>query len=169
MYFWRLENLKSTMAARPLTDRESLPYLMVYTVSYAAALGLPTSAQNQWDTLNTILGTVVAALGTVYIYRRNGGRSGQHLLQRYFAIGWVVTIRWLVMLVPALVLLVIGERMLGYRSGETTWIQLVFYVLLGAALYWRIGHHVGDLANRALTPSGTQPDTGFHTEHAIAR
>lgn len=39
MYFWRVEELKTEMAARPLSEREALPYLVVFVaLSTAVAL-----------------------------------------------------------------------------------------------------------------------------------
>jgi hypothetical protein len=46
MYFWRVENLKSELASRPMTDREVLPYLVVESVLTAQAIALPVLSFN---------------------------------------------------------------------------------------------------------------------------
>jgi hypothetical protein len=99
MYFWRLEKLKTEMAARPLSEREALPYLVVFVALSSAVAYIPQTSHNLWDGFGAVWSVLLAAVGTVYIYRQNGGAAGQHFLQRYFAVGWVVFIRWLAVLI----------------------------------------------------------------------
>src|SRR4029450_13758644 len=101
MYFWRIERLKAQMATRPLSEREALPYLIVFVGLSAAVVYIPQTMSNVWDGLGAAWSVALAVVATIYIYRQNGGADGQHFLQRYFAIGWVVGIRWLVILVLA--------------------------------------------------------------------
>ena len=91
---------------------------------------------------------MLAVLGTIYIYRQNGGADGQHFLQRYFAISWVVSIRSLVVLIPAAVALFTLPAVLGSETEDTTWYHFLFVAIAGAVIYWRIGCHVRDLAGR---------------------
>jgi len=93
MYFWRIENLKSEMATRPLSDREVLPYLVVFAVLSASVVSFPQTVFNTWDGLSAALSIFLAFVGTIYIYLQNGGNQGQHFLQRYLLIGWVVALR----------------------------------------------------------------------------
>ncbi len=53
MYFWRIEKLKAAMAARPLSEREVLPYLIASIALSTAVLYLPQTSQNVWDTLGS--------------------------------------------------------------------------------------------------------------------
>lgn len=102
MYFRRIGKLKAVMAERPLSEREALPYVVVFAgLSSAVSYG-PPAITNIWDWLAAGWSVAFAILGTVYIYRRNGGADGRNFLQRYIAI-----------------------------------------------LYWRTGHHVGEVANKA--------------------
>lgn len=149
MYFWRIEKLKTEMAARPLSEREVLPYLVVFVGLFTAFGYLPQAVTNVWDGLEAVWSVALAVFGTIYIYRQNGGADGQHFLQRYFAIGWVVTIRWLAILVLAGAAFVALAEALGSETEETTWYDFVFLALVEAVVYWRIGHHVRDLAQRA--------------------
>src|SRR5262245_4674371 len=99
MYFWRIEKLKKQMAARPLSEREVLPYLVVFVALSVAVVYIPQAPLNVWDGLGAVWSVLLAVVGSIYIYRQNGGPGGQHFLQRYFAVGWVVTLRWLVGLI----------------------------------------------------------------------
>ena len=99
MYFWRIEKLKTEMAARPLSEREALPYLVVFVALSSAVAYIPQTTYSLWDGLGGVWSVLLAAVGTIYIYRQNGGAGGQHFLQRYFAVGWVVVVRWFVVLI----------------------------------------------------------------------
>lgn len=158
MYFWRIEKLKQEMVARPLSDRQVLPYVVVFAAVCSAVTYLPRETGNGWDGIGAIWSTLLAALGTIYIYRQNGGTEGRHFLQRYFAIGWVVAIRWLIvtMLVAVAyygVLVAAGDDL-----EETYWHEPVLFGLLELAVYWRIGHHVRDLVQRANVAAATPGD-----------
>lgn len=149
MYFWRIEKLKNELAARPLSERETLPYLVVF-VGLSAAVGyIPQTMSNVWDGLGAAWSIALAVVATIYIYRQNGGADGQHFLQRYFAIGWVVTVRWLAVLILVGVAFFGTLAALGADTETTHWYDFVFAALVEAVVYWRIGHHVRDLAQRA--------------------
>ncbi|MES2706821.1 MAG: hypothetical protein V4726_09490 [Verrucomicrobiota bacterium] len=148
MYFWRIEKLKTRMAARLLSEREELPYLVVTIALYSAAVCLPQTAQNFWDGLGAAWSVLLAVVGTIHIYRRNGGAAGRHFLQRYFAVGWVVTVRCLVVFILAGVAFYGTLTGMGVDAEDTQWYDFLFFAVVETALYWRIGWHVGDLAQR---------------------
>ena len=153
MYFWRIEKLKSEMAARPLSEREVLPYLVVYVALSAAVSYLPPTTYNVWDGLGAVWSTLLAVVGTIYIYRQNGGADGQHFLQRYFAIGQVVAMRWLAFVMLPVVALYIAMEELGSDTESTHWYDFLFGAVIEAAFYWRVGYHVRDLAQRTTSPN----------------
>ncbi|MEW6306286.1 MAG: hypothetical protein AB1705_22695 [Verrucomicrobiota bacterium] len=148
MYFWRIERLKAEMAARPLSEREVLPYLVVF-VGLATAVGyIPQAITNVWDGVGAVWSVALAVFGTIYIYRQNGGEDGQHFLQRYLAIGWVVTIRWLVILILVAIAFFALMTVLESEAEQTTWYEFLFLAVVEVVVYWRIGYHVRDLAQR---------------------
>ncbi len=148
MRFFRIEQLKAEMRAQPLSERESLPYLVLYVAFFTLASGLPVLEFNLFDGLDTLLSVVIAVVGTILIYRQNGGINGQFFLQRYFAIGFVVSLRCLVVIGVAMLFLVIVLDSLGMLIEETTWYDLILVVAAELLLYWRIAHHVRDLASK---------------------
>ena len=81
MYFWRIGNLKTELAARPLSEREALPYLVASMVVLTAATYIPQAEYTLWDYLTAAWSISLAAVGTIYIYRENGGARGRHFLQ----------------------------------------------------------------------------------------
>lgn len=151
MYFWRIEKLKQEMAARPLTERQALPYLVVYCALYSAAGFVSPELENHWDFAGAIWSLLIVILGTIHIYHQNGGNEGHHFLQRYFAIGWVVGLRWLAIWVVYLVAFYV---LLGYFGPEvegSQWYDFLGIALFETLIYWRIGCHVRDLAMRTKT------------------
>jgi hypothetical protein len=148
MYFWRIEKLKAEMAARPLSEREVLPYLVLNVVLCSVAVNLPKVFQNHWDGLGAVWSVLLAVVGTIYVYRRNGGADGQHFLQRYMAIGWVVIIRWFAILILGGIAFY-GALMAVRADVESThWYDFLFFAAFEAVVYWRMGYHVRDLAQR---------------------
>ena len=149
MYFWRIEKLKTEMAARPLSEREALPYLVVFVALSSAVAYIPQTTHNLWDGLGGVWSVLLAAVGTIYIYRQNGGAGGQHFLQRYFAVGWVVVVRWFVVLILVAVAFYGTLAAVGADTESTHWYDFLFLAVVEAVIYWRIGHHVRDLTQRA--------------------
>jgi len=147
MYFWRIEKLKSQMAARSLSERETLPYFVAF--SAISSIILPQTNYNLWDGLGTSWSVMLAVVGTVYVFRENGGAVGKHFLQRYFAIGWVVGIRWLVTLVIVAVAFYGTLMTMNIDTESTSWHDFLFAAVAETGLYWRLGYHVRDLAKRA--------------------
>jgi len=106
--------------------------------------GLPTSPRqttlSAWDGLEALWGILLAVVGTIYTYRQNGGAEGRHFLQRYFAVGWVVSVRWLAVSIPVST---------AFYTESTHWYDPLFFAVVAAGFYWRMAHHVKDLAQRA--------------------
>ena len=97
-----------------------------------------------WDYVGTVWTLLLAVFGTIYVYRCNGGATGQDFLQRYLAIGWVVTVRWLAIVMPLFVLLIFT---VDYMSEETQWHVGLFFVVAEVVLYERIGYHIRAVAS----------------------
>lgn len=146
MYFWNIEALKAQLVQGPLSDRQVLPYLVAYSVLIAAIGLIPGYSMNTWDFIGAGWSVVLAVVGTLYVYRQNGGGSGQHLLQRYLAIGWVVSIRWVAAMVAVVAVYYGFIEAFSQASEVTTWPEVLVLAAAETALYWRMGHHVFQVA-----------------------
>ncbi|MGI9283660.1 MAG: hypothetical protein ACR2PX_29140 [Endozoicomonas sp.] len=94
---------------------------------------------------------LIAILGTIYVFRSNGGASGEDFLGRFFSIGFVMTIRFLTILIPLTVALTF-YYMAEFPEGETivtTPLDIAFFNIWYGCLFWRIGKHITDLQNKA--------------------
>jgi hypothetical protein len=153
MRFWRITQLKAEMRVQPLSERESLPYLVLFVASSSLVMGLPQSGFNAFDALDTLLSVMIAIVGTIFVYRRNGGIHGEYFLQRYLAIGFVVGVRCIVALLALMIPMIIALDTLGMLSDQTSWIDLLFSVVIQWFVYWRTGYHVRDLARMDSAPA----------------
>lgn len=152
MYFWRIENLKRDMTARPLTDREQLPYLIAFVVLSAALSSLPVHSNNVWDVSSTAFTIILAFVGTVYLYRQNHGRKGEHFVQRYLAIGFVVGVRLIVAFLLLAIPIYIAFDIAGLLADETTWAEFLLFCFIEVIVYQRIAHHIRDVAAATARP-----------------
>jgi len=117
MYLWNIEKLKSKLTASPLTEREVLPYFLVFLGLYGLVPLIPIEGMNFWDYVGGAWSLVLTLLGSIYLYFKNGGSSGHYFLQRYFAVGWVVAVRWAAIFIPIFITYVF---FFGF-SESTTW------------------------------------------------
>lgn len=154
MYFWRIENLKAELASRPMTDREVLPYFVIDAVLTSLALAVGSSSFNLWSGIDLTWGLGLALFGSMYLFRQNGGSQGSQFLQRTFAVGWVIGLRWCAWVIPIYCVLLVTEII----QDETNVVELFFNIVTNTILVQRIGVHLRDIAQRApQTTTQTQP------------
>ena len=118
MYFVRTQPLKDKLRSRSLSDREALPYLLVFSGLTALVGSVPLiEGFNRWDFASATLSVVFAIAGVVYSYKCNGGREGFDLIQKYVVLGWVVSIRCLLPFIPLAIVAYIAADALGAATG----------------------------------------------------
>lgn len=110
---------------------------------------IPTENQNIWDYIESISKIVIVLLGTIYIYRANGGENGSDFLGRYFSIGFVINIRLLLLLVPMSFALLFYYIYAFPEDEEipSTALDVLPFLLWYLLLFWRVGKHVRDVRN----------------------
>jgi len=146
MYFWRIQELKSKLKAAPLTEREVLPYFIVYLlivdlVSYTPS----TESLNYWDYANIAVSVFLTIFGTIYLYRLNKGDDGAFFIQRYLAVGWVTVIRVIAATFPLFIVLSIY---FDYPS-ESNVYSFGYFSLVGLVVYQRTGSHIREIASNS--------------------
>ncbi len=146
MYFVFYHPLKHKLRTNSLSDREALPYLIIYAVLFA--LGSYSEADrlsNGYGFLSLCLTVIIAIGGTYYVYRQNGGKEGFNLIKKYLILGWVVSIRFAIALIPVVIVYIVVMPNLGD----------LYDVLFGATIkfiyYQRLGRHIRDTVAPATT------------------
>ena len=152
MYFWNIEALKRDIGKGQFTSRAVFPYVVVSAALYAISIEFfnyfPYEDSNQWTYSVSVINALIPIVGTIYTYSSNGGATGKDFAAKYFGIGFVVGIRFIVYLVPILGLLfVYWVYVFGsVENYPTTFLEMVMFSALYAALYLRIAKHMRDTA-----------------------
>ena len=145
MYFLRYQPLKDKLRTRSLSDREALPYLILFSGFAAAVYLFPTTEEfNVWDWIGGGSSVALAVLGVIYSYIQNGGRQGFDLIQKYVVIGWVVAVRCILAFIPCVFAFYFSVDYFGMISDETSWLDTLFFAAFEVIFYQRIGRHVGN-------------------------
>jgi hypothetical protein len=167
MYFWRIEALKADLRRGALDQRSAFAYLVATFLLYAVAAEVPGMLNAQigpvrgLDWLAILSHLFFVGAGTYWAFRVNGGPLGTDFAVRYLAIGWVVGIRVMALLLLAVGILatfiLIGTltEFLGEPS-ERVWhlVGLLLGVGFDAILYWRLAHHIRNVATTSGAAGG---------------
>jgi len=150
MYFWKIESLKQDIRADLFTDKNLIPYVVLYIGCCVAAIEmngyLPYEDINLWTYLQSTLFILIPIAGTIYAYSCNGGANGEGFASKYFSIGFVVGIRFVVFLIPIVVLMIIYWLVM-FPEQEvfpTTFLEVLVLSSWYALAYFRIAKHIGD-------------------------
>ena len=159
MYFWNIEALKKDIVKDRLTEKERFVYVLIYLVLTAVGFEylqqVDTELANIWDSIEAIADVLIVLIGTYCAYRANGGENGQDFLGRYFSIGFVVSIRFFVYLIPIVILLSI-YFVLSFPDSEvieTTPLEVSVLLAWNCCLYANIVRHLKAVKNTLLNTS----------------
>lgn len=146
MYFWKIDKLKNDLLKKPLSESESFKYLFVTLVVYNLGM-IPFLENNIWDVYSAIIAVLITAIGVYYVYKCNKGASGDNFLQKYLSIGWVVGMRWIVLiLLPIMIVYFIVVPISSSISDTTTFSEVIFFNILYISYFWLLGKHIKEVA-----------------------
>jgi hypothetical protein len=151
VYFWKIGALKQDLSAPLISDRYALPYLLWWGGTEALVYAIPEiSEPNLYDHVNSAVSGVLFVIGTLYAFRCNGGSGGNHFLTRYICLGWVLGVRFLVIVLGSL--LFAGAIVLAVSGAElpesTTSYEASVWSLVEIAYYVRLSHHIREVGRR---------------------
>lgn len=145
MYFIKYQPLKEQLRHRTFSDRDGLPYYIIYVVSTLLMLNLSWGVYNKFDALSATIGSAATIWGILYTFKKNGGKQGYDFIQKSIVLGWIVIMRCL------LPFLFIGGAVgyfskvaLGQPIDETTWVDVGIYTIFLAIYFHRLGRHIAD-------------------------
>ena len=147
MYIWKIDKLKEQLITNELSESEIFKYMMGNTILCSLAM-IQYSNPNQYDTIGGFMALAIGVFGLWFIYKCNGGKQGNHIIERYASVGLVILFRFFVFLmVPAVIaLLVLQEVFLGGMPEQTTIIDLVFQLILETVYILWVAKHINDVA-----------------------
>lgn len=154
MYFVRYHTLKERLREGSLSDREALPYFLLFFAGLTVVHVVPTGEEfNEFDMVSGGLSVIFAIGGVLYAYEQNGRKKGFDLIQKFIVLGWVVSFRFLLVFLAGGIILFIVWAALGI--GETTetiatsGFDVLVVALVELIFYQRIGRHIRDTRNIA--------------------
>ncbi len=153
MYFWKIEDLKRDIKEKQLTEKDRFIYALIFVVFSAIGMELvalmPMENGNIWYILFSVSSVLIVALGTVFVFKANGGSAGTDFLGKYFSISFVVNIRFLVILIPMFIGLMLYYFYVFPENEEmsNTFLGTVPFIIWHAAIYWRVFNHIRDVKN----------------------
>jgi hypothetical protein len=155
MYFIKYQPLKNQLRCRSVTDREALPYLAIFAALTALVGAIPlTDGFNHWDAISAFFSVMLAIGGIIYAYHQNGGRTGNDLIQKYVILGWIVSFRFMLIVIPTMIILMIVGDLMGLVSLDSTGpFDVLGVFVFEAILYQRIGRHIRDTRNMSSEPT----------------
>ena len=154
MYFWDIANLKKHLSSTPLSQHDSLKYLLV--LSFLGMIPLPRPPYfSEGNLLYFTLGAVVLICGTTYAYVKNGGAQGQDFLSRYVSLSWVMVVRTFPYIIIFGLLLGFGILSKLQESGQKA-VSLTVIYAFSIFYYWRIGHHIAEVASIKSSDDNTR-------------
>ena len=145
MYLWKIKDLKRDLKSGPLPPLEQFKYLLIESL-LATLVMVPFLSNNWLDVINAAIGIPIVGFGVYYIYRCNGGPTGERLLERFVSLGLVVSIRFLVLiLLPALAIyFVVYEVVVGVPE-ETSVPDIMFANAFFAVFFYFFGKHTKEV------------------------
>ena len=149
MYFWNIEALKEEIRGGHFSDKEAIPYivltLFLYTLVSELVYYFPAQdTYNIWDGIDSFLIIVIPLFGIIYAYKKNGGGEGREFANKFFSIGFVLTIRFLVYFIVPMIAMIFYWSFVeqGEAVEETTLFDVVVFHLWYILYYYRLGKHI---------------------------
>jgi hypothetical protein len=99
---------------------------------------------NGWDYLSGFLSVILSIAGVYYAYLQNGGSKGYDFIQKYIVLGWVVSVRVILISIPLFFASFFIGDFLGLVQDYSTAFDVILLALLEIVLYQRIGRHIRD-------------------------
>lgn len=138
------------ISAKPLIEKyrsgafqeaEIAPYFMAYMILMAVASGFAFGDANVWAVATGFASIVITVMGVLHLKKQNGGSFGNSFLSKYFSLGWVITFRILIMVIPAAIVFSVLAVMVGGHDAAdpvvaflTIAFEILFYRWLGSLI-----------------------------------
>jgi len=150
VYFWKLQSLKQDLIGARLSQRQSCLYLLCLGGLTMLGYSIPADPLGLWDHVVSAIAITGFLLGTMYLYRCNGGAAGADFLSRYVSMNWVFGIRFLILLALPAMFATVGVELLLTDDvpDHTTPVEASVSAVLALCYFWRLGHHFSHVAER---------------------
>lgn len=156
IYFWNISRLKSDLAGRGISKKQTLTYLICILLVQIASWVLAYSEDmviNLWDKIDMSGFSLFLIIGAIYSYHENGGGKGNNFMSRYVSLAWVFGIQYFIMIVmPSSLIFYLAVSMFAGLPETTQWYDAFFNAVVRVPFYLVLAGHIRDVAlNRVLS------------------
>jgi hypothetical protein len=114
------------------------PYFMAYVILAALVMGVTFGETNPWDVAAGIASIVITIFGVLHLKRQNGETFGNRFVLKYLALGWVVSVRMILISIPVTVVLLAFVTLLGGIKALHP-MGAIFTIAYSVLFYWWLG------------------------------
>ncbi len=138
--------MKKDLIKGSLSEKEQFKYLLANTIIISLAM-IPVIENNIMNIYFAIIAGIITVFGAIYIYKVNGSANGKYLLQRFLSLGWVMAMRWsvLIMLPVMIIFFTILEIFSPNLIEVTSIYDILVFSILYLIYFYILGKHVKDV------------------------
>ena len=111
---------------------------MAYVILMSIVAGFPFGDMNGWSVASGFASIVITIMGVLHLKKQNNDSFGNSFLTKYFSLGWVVTIRMLIVTIPAAVVIFALASIVGGDDAIEPAVA-VFTIAIEILFYWWLG------------------------------
>ncbi|WP_347441839.1 hypothetical protein [Rubritalea sp.] len=135
------------ISAAPLIDKfqnstfkqsEVGPYFMAYMIYMAVGWIFAFGEPNLWDIAAALASVVITVFGLLHLKSKNLDTFDNNFVIKYFCLGWVITVRMLLLVIPAAVVIMALASIVG---GDDALSPAGALLIIGFEIvfYWWLG------------------------------
>ena len=153
------------ISAQPLIEKfrndtfeesEVGPYFMAYMIFMAVAWLFAFGEPNPWDVAAGVASIVITIFGVLHLKKQNRESFGNRFVAKYFCLGWVITVRMLLLVIPAAVVLFALAAIIG-GDGAIDPAGAIFTIAFEILFYWWLGSLFAQ-SNKPISEQGVDPN-----------
>lgn len=148
MAFTNKNTFMQIISAKPLIeqfknkefeDNQVGTYFLAYVILESVIFAFTYGEANAWNILTSIAALVITILGILHLKQCNNNSFGDGFFNRYFSLGWVTSVRMLILSIPAGVALFSVAMILGGARALAP-AGALFTILYSAVFFWWLGN-----------------------------
>ncbi len=152
-YLWSTAFITNLLRDGRLSEASTFRYFLAIMafdwLQFTFMATTPTASISLWSRVGAWATFAITVLGLLYLYRKNGGSTGTHFLQRYFPLS--ISVGWKFVVAMFVVLWLIPVVLAGQSKATLGWSTTVSFTVINILMFWRIGFYLESLSNEAVS------------------
>ncbi|MFN8578684.1 MAG: hypothetical protein U0354_17790 [Candidatus Sericytochromatia bacterium] len=156
MNIWNIEKLKNDIKSKNLSEKDKFYYMFINIILFTIVMD--DSHYNTlkdftvWDIISNTSGSIIEIIYIPCAFIANGANKGNDFLGKYFSISFVVSIRFLLLLIPIVFIYIIFDLFITGGSEDVKNEVLdadayfsISFIIWEIFMYIRVCKHIRDL------------------------